>query len=87
MYVVYSICLYFFCQFFCSHTIKIIFPKKNSIIITNARFGKNLGKLHVDQFANDVICDLSTNKERDTKQMYKIFNTKTSEYLKCKDNV
>ena len=28
MYVVYSICLYFFCRFFCSHTIKIIFPKK-----------------------------------------------------------
>ena len=31
MYVVYSICLYFFCRFFCSHTIKIIFPKKNVI--------------------------------------------------------
>ena len=43
----------------------------------NTRFGKILGKLLVDQFANDVIGELTTNRERDTKQMYEIFNTKT----------
>ena len=44
---------------------------------TNTRFGKILGKFLVDLFANDVIRELTANKERDMKQMYKIFNTKT----------
>ena len=34
-----------------------------------------MGKLPCNQFANDVNRELTTNKERDTKQRNRIFNT------------
>ena len=57
------------------------------MLVVLKSFGINLGKLPGDQFANDVVRDLTTNKECDTKQMHRIFNTKTWEYLKYEDNV
>ena len=49
MYVVYSICLYFFVDFFCSHTIKIIFPKKCTQSIEGNKT-VCLGSLHTDHY-------------------------------------
>ena len=47
------------------------------VLVVLKSFGIILGKLSGDQFANDVIRELATNNERDTKQMSRIFNTKT----------
>ena len=60
MYVVYSICLYFFCRFFCSHTIKIIFPKKKDYFLNYffdkilAKYSLKRTKLHLFQGCGQV---------------------------------
>ena len=47
------------------------------VFVVLKSFGIILSKLPGDQFENDVIRELTANKELDTKQIYRIFNTNT----------